>query len=90
MKQSELIKSLADRTGTTQQQVGVVLKSLGGLVHEQLLARDSVPLPGIGKLSTKDVPARVIRNIKTGAPINVPAKIAPKFTASKELKEAVA
>ena len=47
-----------------------------------------VTLPGIGKISVKQSPARIGRNPATGAEISIPAKNKPHFSAAKALKEA--
>ena len=47
-----------------------------------------VTLPGIGKLSVKQSPARIGRNPATGESINIPARNKPHFSAAKALKDA--
>lgn len=50
---------------------------------------EEVSIAGLGIFSVKQRKARQARNPKTGATVNVPATIVPKFRAAKALKEAV-
>jgi len=44
-------------------------------------------LRGFGAFSTKQRPARLGRNPRTGEPVNVPGKFVPFFKTGKELRE---
>ncbi|MEM2936709.1 MAG: HU family DNA-binding protein, partial [Candidatus Bathyarchaeia archaeon] len=55
-----------------------------------LKKKDKVTLVGFGTFSVLQRKARKGRNPRTGKEINIPAKKVPKFTAGKELKDAVA
>lgn len=46
-------------------------------------------LPGLGKLKTTTRAARTGRNPQTGAPVEIPERVAIKFSASKALAEAL-
>jgi DNA-binding protein HU-beta len=50
---------------------------------------EKVNITNLGIFKIREKKARVARNPKTGESIQVPAKKAPKFIASKHLKEAV-
>lgn len=50
------------------------LKELGAVIEDELAAGGEIPLPGIGKLKVKDMPARKGRNPATGEDINIPAR----------------
>lgn len=67
-----------------------VLDALGHVVAEQLAKGEEISLPGIGKLTVKEVAARKGRNPATGEEIDIPAKRKPAFSAAKALKDAVA
>ena len=47
---------------------------------------DKVAWPGFGSFSTTKRPARTGRNPQTGAPVDIAASTAMKFTASSTLK----
>lgn len=88
MKLSDLVAAIKPE-GVSAAATEGILKSLGATVQEQLKAGNEVVLPGIGKLSVKSVAARTGRNPRTGDSVEIPAKNAPKFSASKQLKDAV-
>lgn len=60
------------------------------VVGNQMKAGEEVTIQGFGTFTTVAREARVARNISTGETIEVPAKVCPKFKASKKLKDAVA
>ncbi|MGQ5523316.1 HU family DNA-binding protein [Chitinimonas sp. PSY-7] len=95
MNQAQLIEAITIQAGKDGQDVSKadvtrVLVALTGVVHTQLKSGEEVTLPGVGKLKIKDKAAKVGRNPKTGAEIQIPAKRVPAFTAVKALKDAVA
>ena len=51
--------------------------------------QDKVALVGFGTFSVSKRKARTARNPRTGETIEVPAKMAPKFKAGRDLKNAV-
>jgi len=67
-----------------------VLHAAGAVALAKLKAGDDVPLPGLGSLKVVKRAARMGRNPKTGAALEIPAKKAPKFTPGKALKDALA
>lgn len=95
MKKSELIKLWQAETektlpgGLSLAQHGALLESLCGIMTAELLGGGEVPLPGIGKLKTKLVPAREGRNPQTGEKIAIPARRKIMLAVSKDLKESL-
>ncbi len=96
MTQKELItqvstslSSKGDAMHISRTAVGHVLDALGDVAAAELLGGGSVPLPGLGKLKTKQQTARVGRNPRTGEAIQIAARRAVRFEAGKELKEAL-
>lgn len=77
----------ANVPGTT---VELILDALGRVAASELAVGNAVPLPGIGKLKIKQRAARMGRNPRTGATIQVPAKKAVVFSVSKALKQTLA
>lgn len=93
MNQAELINAIAahhSNTGTSKAAIKFVLEAQAELVQDELAAGGEAVLPGLGKLTVKETAARKGRNPATGAEIDIPAKKAPKFSAAKALKDAVA
>lgn len=66
-----------------------VVDALGEIVQAQLADGGEVVLPGIGRLSAAKRSARTGHNPQTGEVLEIPARMAPKFTASKVLKDAL-
>lgn len=89
MTKKDLIAKIADDTGCTKADVEKILDSHGGVAAAELLGEGEVPLPGLGKLKANRRAARKGRNPKTGEAINIPAKTTVKFSAGKELKDAL-
>ncbi len=93
MNQAELIDAIANdsgNTGISKTAIKFVLETQAKVAHAALAKGDEVTLPGIGKITVKDKPARVGRNPRTGEPVNIPAKKAAHFGAAKALKDALA
>lgn len=89
MNQSELILKVASISGESKKSVEAVLKTAGDVIAAELQEGGEAVLPGLGKLTVKDKPARKGRNPATGEEIDIPARRAPHFSAAKALKEAV-
>jgi DNA-binding protein HU-beta len=87
MNKSELIDSIADKSGLNKTQAGDALNAVMESVGEALEAGDSISLVGFGTFSVKDRKARTGRNPKTGEELSIPASKVPSFKAGKNLKE---
>jgi len=70
-------------------QAGRVLETLVEEIKSALKSGKKVNLAGLGVLRVAERKARMGRNPKTGETIQIPAKKAIKFRASKDLKQAV-
>ncbi len=90
MNKKELIKSVADKSAISQNDVTAVLDALIETISDTLKNKDSIALIGFGTFETVERAARVGRNPKTGVEIQIPASLSPKFKAGKTLKYAVA
>ena len=65
--------------------VEAVLQALKDVSGQELAAGGEVPLPGLGKLKTKDRAARMGRNPRTGEAMTIPARRVVVFTPSEKL-----
>jgi DNA-binding protein HU-beta len=96
MNKQELIAAIQERaihykdSGVPKNSVEAVLDSLADVINSALVKREEVALPGIGKFSAEERAARKGRNPATGAEIDIAAKVVPKFSAAKTLKDAIA
>ena len=90
MTKSEISKHLAEKVGVTKKQADLFLEELADLAYRE--AKNTFTLPGIGKLSLRDSPARKIMmrfGPRAGEMVDVPAKKKVKFSIAKAAKEAI-
>lgn len=83
MNKTELVAAMAERAGLSKTDAAKALAAYVDVVKEQLAKGDSISLIGFGTFSVVDRPARMARNLRTGAEVQVPAKKVAKFKASK-------
>jgi integration host factor subunit beta len=88
MIRSELVQKICgDHPDLTQKEVELVVTALFDSITEQLALGGRVELRGFGAFSTRDRDARVGRNPRTGAAVDVDAKRVPYFKPGKEMRE---
>lgn len=90
MTRSDLIARLADlhtqlQTKDAEMAVKVILDALSNALEKG----GRVEIRGFGSFALNYRPARLGRNPRSGAKVNVPAKYIPHFKAGKELRERV-
>lgn len=89
MNKTELVASMAQRSGLTKKDSEKALNSFFESVEQALVEGDRVQLIGFGTFEVKERAARKGRNPQTGEEIDIPASKAPGFKAGKSLKDAV-
>ena len=89
MNKSELIAAIANKTGVTKKDTEEVLSAFVDVVKETLKAEDKVQMIGFGTFECKKRAARIARNPRNGAEIEIPAAKTAVFKAGKALKDAV-
>lgn len=89
MTKAELIKMYAEATQQPMGQAKECLERLGDIMAAELLGGGHVPLPGIGRLITKQRAARQGRNPRTGAAVTIPASRVVLLRVGKDLKAAL-
>jgi DNA-binding protein HU-beta len=87
MTKKELVNALAEAAGTDRKAAGAVLDALAAVAGRTVAAGGTLALPGIGKLTVRDRPAREVRNPATGAKVMKPADRTVKFAVAKALKD---
>ena len=87
MTKSQIAEHLATKTGTTKKIAAQYLEEIAALAYKQ--AKNSITLPGLGKLVLVNRKARMGRNPATGATIKIPAKKVVKFRIAKAAKDAI-
>ncbi len=88
MTKSELIQRLAEMNPHLyQRDVERIVSTIFDEISVALARGDRVELRGFGAFSIKARDARVGRNPRTGASVNVARKFVPFFKAGKDLRE---
>ncbi|WP_230660085.1 HU family DNA-binding protein [Psychrobacter sp. I-STPA10] len=87
MNKSELVDSIAEKSGLNKTQATEALNAMMESIGEALEEGETVSLVGFGTFSVKDRKARTGRNPKTGEPLEIPASKVPGFKAGKGLKD---
>ncbi len=89
MNKGELIKQMADGAGITLKDAESALKAALDGIKKALKGNDKVTLVGFGTFSVSKRKARMGRNPRTGEALRIKARNIPKFSAGRELKNAV-
>ena len=93
MNKSDLVDSLADRTGMTKADASRAVDALfdtdGGIIARTLKKGDRVQITGFGTFEAKKRKARTGRNPRTGESIKIAATKTPSFRAGKGLKDGI-
>lgn len=89
MNKSELIVALAQKAELSKKDAEKVLAAFVDVVTETLKAGDKVQLVGFGTFESKERPARVARNPRTGEEITIAASKTASFKVGKALKDSM-
>lgn len=89
MNKSDLINSIASKSGLNKKNSEAALNAFISSVEETLKAGDKVTLVGFGTFEVRARAARKGRNPQTKKEITIPASKAPVFKAGKVLKDNV-
>lgn len=89
MNKANLIDTVAKEASITKGQAGKAIDAVLESIENAMEKGDKVTLVGFGTFSVAHRKARTGRNPSTGAPLHIPAKQVPKFSAGSKLREAV-
>lgn len=89
MNKTELIDSMAAKTGLTKKNAEAALNAFVEAVSEELTKGEKVSLVGFGTFEVSERAAREGRNPRSGEVMHIAASKAPKFKAGKALKDIV-
>ena len=93
MNKSDLVDSLADRTGITKADASRAVDALfstdSGIISRALKKGDRVQITGFGTFEARKRKARTGRNPRTGESIKIAASKSPSFRAGKGLKDGI-
>ncbi|MDP2785613.1 MAG: HU family DNA-binding protein [Sulfurimicrobium sp.] len=90
MNKTELIDSVAGKTGASKAKTAEMLDALMATVKESMAKNESVQLIGFGTFEVTERAAREGRNPATGAAMKIAAKKVVKFKVGKALADVVA
>lgn len=86
MTKAELVEIISQETGVSKKDTGLIVNLIMDNISQALVSGDKVELRGFGSFKVKTRRARLARNPRTGAAVNVPAKRVPFFKSSNDLK----
>lgn len=89
MNKSELITSIAEKSGLTKKDTEKAMSAFFETIEETLQSGERVQLVGFGTFEVRQRKERMGRNPQTNEEIKIPAAKVPAFKAGKNLKEAV-
>ena len=89
MTQSQMVKELAETTGTNTKMAKQFVASFADLAVRETKKNGIFIIPGIGRLVRVERKARTGRNPATGETIKIPAKKVVKFRVAKAVKDAI-
>lgn len=90
LNKPEFVTLLAERCEVTKKDAEAMYDDVFGTLADTIASGEEVAIAGLGRVKIADRPARMAHNPRTGDAVEVPAKKAPKFQFSKNIKEAVA
>lgn len=89
MTKADLIKDVAHAVEMSGKDAEVIVDTIFENIVKSLRSGDKIEIRGFGSFRTRQRNARIGRNPKTGARVEVPAKRIPFFKPSKEMKDLV-
>ena len=89
MTKSQLVAALAEKTDSDKASVNRMLDAITEVVTTEVANGGAVTLPGLGKFSCRDRPARMVRNPATGQQMHKEADRVAKVTIAKALKDVI-
>ena len=90
MNKSELVASVAEKTGCTKKDTEAVISAALDTIVETVAKKEKALLVGFGTFEIKERAERIGRNPRTNEAIPVPASVDVKFKAGKDFKDAIA
>lgn len=89
MTRTEMISEIANEINCEKNLVKNIITCYEKVLVEDLLKSHETKIGSIGKIKIKERKERTGINPSSGEKVTIPAKIAPKFTFSKSLKEEI-
>src|ERR1035441_2475668 len=87
LNRAELIEKVCESVQIPRKEAAVIVELILDSIVQALGRGEKVEIRGFGSFRTRQRRARIGRNPKTGARVEVPPKKVPYFKPSKELRE---
>ena len=87
MTKAELVEQVADTTELTKKHAELIVNTVFESIVHSLQNGEKIELRGFGSFRIRQRGARIGRNPKTGARVDVPPKKIPYFKPGKDLKK---
>ena len=89
MNKAELINAVAAKTEVSKKEAEAVIAATLDAITTAMKQGDKVQLVGFGTFESKERPARVARNPRTGEEITIEASKTASFRVGKALKDSI-
>lgn len=89
MTKADLVEVVSKKANLTAKAAREAVQAVFGSISDALKKGDKVVVTGFGTFMVRSRKSRTGRNPQTGAPINIPSRKTPGFTAGKALKKVV-
>jgi len=89
VNKKEFVDLVAESYGGQKSMASDAVEAVLSAVSKGLGSGERIQITGFGTFEVRHRPARVGRNPRTGAPVQIAASNAPAFKAGKGLKDAV-
>lgn len=86
----DFVTLLSERAEVSKAKAAEMYDDVFGTLVEVVSEGNEVAIPNLGRVVFTERASRTAKNPRTGEAVEVPAKKAPKFKFSKNVKEAVA
>ena len=87
MTKADLVEQVADTTDLTKKHAELIVNTVFESIVHSLRNGEKIELRGFGSFRIRQRGARIGRNPKTGARVDVPPKKIPYFKPGKDLKK---
>lgn len=86
MNKRDIIKRVSGKTGFTNENAAIAVTAMIEVLTEAMYNEEKIQLQDIGIFELKEMKPRVVRNPRTGEPVEVPSKKSYKFKPAANIK----
>ena len=89
MNKTELLAAVAKASGIKKSDVEAVVENFINVIQDEVAKGEKVQITGFGSFERKERGERIVKNPRTGEPIQVAPSKSPSFSAGSVFKEQV-